>query len=68
MGVIARLRIFAVHTFRGGESQIAVETEGEEAIGLEEWGALPPEERDKWEPTGEAAILYRRKREEPPPS
>lgn len=65
--MLARLRAFVRSHFYGSD-QIAVEIEGEEAIGVEEWGALPPEERDKWEPTGAAAILYRRKREEPPPS
>jgi hypothetical protein len=50
MGVIARLRSFAVHLFRGGESLIAMESKGEEVIHEEQWSALPPEERAKWEP------------------
>ena len=66
--MIARLLAFLRSHLVGESQNAAVEIEGEEAIGLEEWGALPPEERDKWEPTGAAAILYRRKREEPPPS
>ena len=40
-GVIARLRNFAVHLFRGGESQIAMEYKGEEVIHDEEWTKLP---------------------------
>jgi len=61
MGVIARLRSFAVHLFRGGESLIAMESRGEEVIHEEQWSALPPEERAKWEPADESTILYRRK-------
>jgi hypothetical protein len=61
MGVIARLRSFAVHLSRGGESRIAMESKGEEVIHEEEWSALPPEERAKWEATDESTILYRRK-------
>jgi hypothetical protein len=44
-----------------GSDQIAVELEGEEVIHLDEWGALPPEERDQWEPTDTSDLLYRRK-------
>jgi hypothetical protein len=50
-GLIARLRSFAVHLFRGGE----------EVIHEEEWSKLPPEEHAKWEPTDESTILWRRK-------
>jgi hypothetical protein len=60
-GLIARLRSFAVHLFRGGEDQIAMELGGEEVIHEEEWSKLPPEERAKWEPTDESTILRRRK-------
>ena len=52
----ARLRFF----FRG-ESLIAMESKGEEVIHDEEWSALPPEERAKWEPADESTVLWRRK-------
>jgi hypothetical protein len=61
MGVIARLRSFAVHLLRGGESLIAMESKGEEVIHEQEWSALPPEERAKWEPMDESTVLWRRK-------
>jgi hypothetical protein len=61
MGVIAWLKSFAVHLFRGGENQIAVEIGGEEAIHEEDWRKLPEEERAKWEPVVEPMPLYRRK-------
>jgi hypothetical protein len=61
MGAIAWLRSFAVHLLRGGENLIAVESKGEEVIHDEEWSALPPEERAKWEPADESTVLWRRK-------
>jgi hypothetical protein len=47
----------------GGESQIAMESQGEEVIDQEEWTKLAESERDKWEPADESPWLYRRKRE-----
>jgi hypothetical protein len=61
MGLITWLRSFLRHSVRGGESLIAMESKGEEVIHKEEWSALPPEEREKWEPTDESTILWRRK-------
>jgi hypothetical protein len=61
MGVLAWLKSFAVHLFRGGENQIAVEIGGEEAIHEEDWSKLSEEERAKWEPTDDPLPFYRRK-------
>jgi hypothetical protein len=61
MRVIAWLKSFAVDLFRGGESQIAMELQGEEVIHEEEWSKLPEEERAKWEAVDEPMPLYRRK-------
>jgi hypothetical protein len=61
MKVIARLRSFAVHRFRGGESQIAVSIRGKEAIFVDDWLALPKAEREEWEPADEEAAYYIRK-------
>jgi hypothetical protein len=44
-----------------GESLIAFGSHGEELLHEEEWSALPPKERAKWEPTDESNVLYRRK-------
>jgi hypothetical protein len=55
------LRSFALHLFGGGESLIAFGSHGEELIHEEDWSALPPKERAKWEPTEESSVLYRRK-------
>jgi hypothetical protein len=60
-GLLAWLRSFVVHLFRGGESLIAMESKGEEVIHEEEWSKLPPEERAKWEPADGSTVLYRRK-------
>jgi hypothetical protein len=60
-GLLARLRSFAVHTFRGGEDQIAVSIRGKEAIYVDDWRKLPEEERDEWEPADDEAVYYTRK-------
>lgn len=59
--MIAWLKSFLTHLFRGGEDQIAMELGGEEVIHEEEWSTLPEEERAKWEPVDEPMQLYRRK-------
>jgi hypothetical protein len=59
--LLAWLRSFAVHLFRGGESQIAVASKGQKVIHQEEWSKLPEEERAKWEPVEESTVLWRRK-------
>jgi hypothetical protein len=45
----------------GGESQIAMESKGEEMIHKDEWTELPESDRGKWEAVGENSELYRRK-------
>jgi hypothetical protein len=60
-GLLAWLRSFAVHLFRGGESQIAVSIRGKEAIFVDDWRKLPEEERDEWEPADDEAVWYTRK-------
>ena len=59
--LLAWLRSFAVHLFRGGESLIAFGSHGEELMHEEDWSALPEEERAKWEPADGSTVLYRRK-------
>ena len=60
-GLLAWLRSFAVHLFRGGEDQIAVSIRGKEAIFVDDWLALPEAARDEWEPADDEAVYYIRK-------
>jgi hypothetical protein len=60
MGVFAWIKNILRHRL-GGESLIAMEYKGEEVIHEEDWSALPPEERAKWEPADGSTVLYRRK-------
>jgi hypothetical protein len=60
-GLLARIRSFLRHTIGGGESLIAVEIRGKEAIFVDDWRKLPEEERDEWEPADGEAVWYTRK-------
>jgi hypothetical protein len=59
--MIRRAWAWLRHILGGGESLIAMESKGEEVIHEEEWSALPPEERAKWERADESTVLWRRK-------
>jgi hypothetical protein len=63
VGFLASLKSYLGHLSFGGESQIAIDSKGEEMIDKDDWGELPERERDKWEPADESPWLYRRKRE-----
>jgi hypothetical protein len=63
VGFLAWLKSYLRHLSFGGESQIAMESQGEELIDKDEWTKLAESERDKWEPADESPWLYRRKRE-----
>ena len=60
-GLLAWLRSFFVHLFRGGEDQIAVSIRGKEAIFVDDWRKLPEEERAELEPADGEAGWYTRK-------
>jgi hypothetical protein len=59
--VIAWLKSFLRHLFGGGESLIAIEIRGKEALFVDDWLALPEAERDEWEPADDEAVYYTRK-------